>query len=168
MNIDRSTIIFAVALFLALFCASINAEQDELTIESQFIAYKQNPQHTKFEGDVVLVRGDLEVRAEIVEHYRESENGEYIVARGNPVRFKHTMREKDREVRGSSSEFIYLLDIQEIELRVNVKIENEQATLHSHQVVYNLQSAELRTIPNPPGSEGGGRQKATILINDSE
>ena len=168
MNMNRTVIIFLFTLFFALFGATVNGEQDDLTIQSDFITYKQEAKHTKFEGDVAVKRGDIEISADSVEHHWESDDGEYIVAKGNPVRFTHTVRDKDREIRGSSSELIYLFETQEVWLNENVKIEDNRTTLRTSQAVYNIQTAELKTISRPPDSEGGERQKATISINDGE
>ena len=168
MNMNRTVIIFLFTLFFALFGATVNGEQDELTIEAQFITYKQEAKHTMFEGDVAVRRGDIEIIADSVEHHWESDNGEFIVAKGSPVRFTHTVRDKDKEIRGSSFELIYLFEAQEVWLNENVKIEDNRTTLRTSQAIYNIQSAELRTISKPLESEGGERQRATISINDGE
>ena len=168
MNKNRTVIISLFTLLLALFGVTVNGEQDDLTIESQFITYKQEAKHTMFEGDVAVKRGEIEIFADLVEHHWESDDGEYIVAKGSPVRFTHTVHDKDKEIRGSSSELIYRFEAQEVWLNENVKIEDNRTTLRTSQAVYNIQSAELRTISKPPESEGGERQKATISINEGE
>ena len=168
MNMNRTVIIFLFTLSFALFGAAVNGEQDDLTIQSDFITYSQEGKHAKFEGDVAVKRGEIEISADLVEHHWESDDGEYIVATGNPVRFTHTVHDKDKEIRGSSSELIYRFETQEVWLNENVKIEDNRTTLRTSQAVYNIQTAELKTISKPPESAGGERQKATISINDGE
>lgn len=166
MNINRSAITVPLISLFALFSVVASAQNNELTFESETISYEQDSKKTLFEGEVVVIRGELELFADSVEHYWDSDQGEYILAKGNLVRFKHQDTDNDREVRGSSSELIYRIKENEIQLTGNVTIKDDRATFRTYQATYNIDSGELNATSKSPDSQGGERLKSTITIDD--
>ncbi len=164
MKILRTIGYIFLTTFFAFAGMTAHAQEGQLTIESGSIQYDSESGNSIFVGGVLIVRGGLEIRADRVEHFRESDNGEYLVAEGQPVNFMYESPDTGEMTKGWADDSIYWFKRREIELSGNVVIQNDQVTLRAQKAFYNSDTGNVRTISSPTQSDE--RVKSTIVIDD--
>src|SRR5947207_8264445 len=91
----------AVAFLLAL---SAQAEQADSTKPTQIEANRMSADDARrtnvFEGNVVVTRGTLNIRADRIVVRQDSDGNQYATATGNPVRFRQRQDAKPPEKEG--------------------------------------------------------------------
>lgn len=91
-------------LFLALVPLSAGAEQADSTKPTQIEANRMTADDARrtntFEGNVVVTRGTLNIRADRIVVRQDKEGNQYATATGNPVRFRQRQDAKPPEKEG--------------------------------------------------------------------
>ena len=164
MKIFRTIGYIFLTAFFAFAGMTVHAQDGQLTIESGSIQYDSESGNSVFVGSVLIVRGGLEIQADRVEHFRESDNGEHLVAEGQPVKFTYESPDTGEMTNGWADDSIYWFERREIELSGNVVIQNDQVTLRAQKAFYNSDTGNVRTISSP--AESDERAKSTIVIDD--
>jgi lipopolysaccharide export system protein LptA len=91
---------------LAVFfvCAGVRAEQADSTKPTQIEANRMRADDAKrtttFEGNVVVTRGTLNIRADRIVVRQDAEGFQYATATGNPVRFRQRQDPKPPDTVG--------------------------------------------------------------------
>ncbi len=159
---------YFLVLGLFLLCSAANAENDRLTIEADTIRYDSETGSSIFEGDVLITRSGLEIKADTVEHTKNDQDSGFITANGQPVQFTYQPPEGGSMTRGSADRAVFYLDDEEIRMIGGAVISYEQTTLRAHGLSFNLQTGERRTFNEKNSSDSeGSRQKTTIVIDDN-
>ena len=90
--------------FLALGVAAVHAEQADSTkpieIEANRMSADDARRMNVFEGNVVVTRGTLNIRADRIVVRQDAEGNQYATATGNPVRFRQRQDAKPPEKEG--------------------------------------------------------------------
>jgi lipopolysaccharide export system protein LptA len=93
-----------VAVALALGTAGARAEQADSTKPTQIEANRMHADDARrtntFEGNVVVTRGTLNIRADRIVVRQDAEGNQYATATGNPVRFRQRQDAKPPEAEG--------------------------------------------------------------------
>jgi lipopolysaccharide export system protein LptA len=91
-------------LFLALVPLNAGAEQADATKPTQIEANRMTADDARrtntFEGNVVVTRGTLNIRADRIVVRQDKEGNQYATATGNPVRFRQRQDAKPPEKEG--------------------------------------------------------------------
>lgn len=156
----------SLTLATFIFCSTAGAQSGRLTIESDSISYDADTGNSIFEGNVVIVRGSLELKADSVEHYKDEQQGDYIVANGTPVQFTYHVPERDLVTKGFSDHSVYRFESHEIQLVGNVVLQDDRTKLRAQEAIYNTETGEMRAISGS-SEEQEGRMKSTIVIDDN-
>jgi lipopolysaccharide export system protein LptA len=94
-----------LALALAAAPAAARAEQADQTKPTQIEANRMNADDarrmTVFEGNVIVTRGTLNIRADRIVVRQDPEGNQYATATGNPVRFKQRLDPKPPATEGA-------------------------------------------------------------------
>lgn len=93
-----------VAVALALGAPGARAEQADSTKPTQIEANRMHADDARrtntFEGNVVVTRGTLNIRADRIVVRQDAEGNQYATATGNPVRFRQRQDAKPPEAEG--------------------------------------------------------------------
>ena len=160
-------LLLSLTLALLLPWSVVNAQDERLTVESDIIKFDADTGNSIFEGNVIIARGGLKLFAATVEHIKPEQGDDFIVAKGDPVRFTYDSPERESVTEGSSDQATYMFKEEEIRMLGNVVIHNERTTLNAHEAVYNLQSSEMRVVAAADSEQSSGRLKSTIVIDDN-
>jgi lipopolysaccharide export system protein LptA len=91
-------------LVLALAAAAANAEQSDSTKPTQIEANRMHADDARrmniFEGNVVVTRGTLNIRADRIVVRQDADGFQYATATGAPVRFRQRQDPKPPETEG--------------------------------------------------------------------
>jgi lipopolysaccharide export system protein LptA len=91
-------------LLLALAAAGSHAEQSDSTKPTQIEANRMHADDARrmniFEGNVVVTRGTLNIRADRIVVRQDADGFQYATATGNPVRFRQRQDPKPPETEG--------------------------------------------------------------------
>ena len=91
-------------LLVALAAAAAHAEQSDSTKPTQIEANRMHADDARrmniFEGNVVVTRGTLNIRADRIVVRQDAEGFQYATATGNPVRFRQRQDAKPPETEG--------------------------------------------------------------------
>ena len=94
-----------VAVALALGAPGARAEQADSTKPTQIEANRMHADDARrtntFEGNVVVTRGTLNIRADRIVVRQDKEGNQYATATGNPVRFRQRQDPKPPESEGT-------------------------------------------------------------------
>ncbi len=164
---NQTKIFIPFTLALIFFCSFANAQNERLTVESDSIEYDSDSGTSVFEGNVMIARGGLKIDADKVEHFKSTEEGDYIVAYGEPVEFTYESAERELKTQGFSVEAIYWFKTKTMRMTGDVLIKDERTTLRAHEAVYNTETGEMRAISRTAAGEDGGRLQSTIVIDDN-
>lgn len=89
---------------LALAASAARAEQADSTKPTQIEANRMHADDAKrtntFEGNVVVTRGTLNIRADRIVVRQDADGNQYATATGNPVRFRQRQDAKPPETEG--------------------------------------------------------------------
>ena len=91
-------------LTLLMFFTPVSAEQGDSTKPTQVEANRMTADDARrmnvFEGNVVVTRGTLNIRADRIVVRQDAEGNQYATATGNPVRFRQRQDPKPPEKEG--------------------------------------------------------------------
>ena len=91
-------------LLVALAAAAAHAEQSDSTKPTQIEANRMHADDARrmniFEGNVVVTRGTLNIRADRIVVRQDKDGNQYATATGNPVRFRQRQDAKPPETEG--------------------------------------------------------------------
>ncbi len=162
-------LLFPLTLASFIFCAATVAQSNRLTVESDSISYDADTGNSIFQGNVVIVRGSVELKADTVEHYKDQQQGDYIVANGAPVQFTYDGPDSNFSTKGLSNQTVYRFNSHEIQMIGDVVIQDERTTLRAEEAIFNTETGEMRAISGTAEEqgEGDGRLKSTIVIDDN-
>ena len=94
-----------LALLALVFSVNAFSEKADQTKPTQIEANKMSSDETRrltiFEGNVVLTKGTIAVRADRIVVRQDREGNQFTTATGNPVRFKQRQDPKDGEKEGA-------------------------------------------------------------------
>jgi lipopolysaccharide export system protein LptA len=156
----------AAALLIAMAIA--HAEQADSTKPTQIEANKMSADDARrtnvFEGNVVVTRGTLNIRADRIVVRQDADGNQYATATGNPVRFRQRQDAKPPEKEGTWLEG----EAKRIELdEKNGKIElfesarvNRGGDEVAGAYILVDQRSDFFTVT--PGKGGEGRVRATL------
>jgi lipopolysaccharide export system protein LptA len=93
-----------LGILLALAAAAARAEQADSTKPTQIEANRMHADDARrmniFEGNVVVTRGTLNIRADRIVVRQDADGFQYATATGNPVRFRQRQDPKPPETEG--------------------------------------------------------------------
>jgi lipopolysaccharide export system protein LptA len=163
----------AIALLAAaLPAAAEKADRDKPTqIEANRMTADDARRTTVFEGNVVLTKGTIAVRADRIVVRQDAEGFQYTTASGTPVRFKQRMDPKDGEKEGRWMDGEALrIEIddrkQTIELFENARV-NRGGDEVAGNYIFVDQRSEFYSVSSGKGG-AQGRVRATIQPKASE
>ena len=94
----------SLSLLVALAAAAAHAEQSDSTKPTQIEANRMHADDARrmniFEGNVVVTRGTLNIRADRIVVRQDKDGNQYATATGNPVRFRQRQDAKPPETEG--------------------------------------------------------------------
>jgi lipopolysaccharide export system protein LptA len=161
---NRIFIILALALPLA--AQAEKADKDKPTqIEANRMSADDTRRVNIFEGNVVLTKGTLAVRADLIVVRQDAEGFQHTTATGSPVRFKQRMdpKEGEKEARWLDGEArrIEINDReQKVELFDTARV-NRGGDEVTGDYIFVDQASDFFSVSSGKG-ETGGRVKAVI------
>lgn len=156
-----------LAVALALGTLPARAEQADSTKPTQIEANRMRADDAKrtntFEGNVVVTRGTLHIRADRIVVRQDADGNQYATATGNPVRFRQRQDPKPPETEGGWLEGeAKRIEIDEkagkIELFDSARVNRGGDEVTGNYILVD-QRSDLFTVT--PG-KGEGRVRATI------
>ena len=154
-------------IILAAVCATVWvsawAQENGFQISAESVTYNQESSTGVFSGNVVITRQDLKLNADWAE-YSTSENGTgKAVARGSPLTVSiGTPEDSESYITGSAKNATIDYELDQIELKGDVQIMQNNALLTAHLAVYNIESGEIRTFSDQGAGTTGSRTTITI------
>jgi lipopolysaccharide export system protein LptA len=155
-----------VVLLLALPAFAEKADKDKPTqIEANRMSADDTRRMTIFEGNVVLTKGTVAVRAERIVVRQDAEGFQFVTASGAPVRFKQKQDPKEGEKEGRWMDGEALrIEIDErkqtIELFENARV-NRGGDEVAGNYIFVDQRSDFFSVSAGKGSQPG-RVRATI------
>jgi lipopolysaccharide export system protein LptA len=156
-------------MLVCLFAASAHAEKADKDKPTQIEANRMSADDTRklniFEGNVVLTKGTLAVRADRIVVRQDAEGFQQTTATGSPVRFKQRMdpKEGEKEARWLEGEArrIEINDReQKVELFDSARV-NRGGDEVAGDYIFVDQASDFFSVSSGKG-EPGGRVKAVI------
>jgi len=156
-----------VAVALALGAPGARAEQADSTKPTQIEANRMHADDARrtntFEGNVVVTRGTLNIRADRIVVRQDADGNQYATATGNPVRFRQRQDPKPPESEGTWLEGeAKRVELDEkagkIELFESARVNRGGDEVTGNYILVD-QRSDLFTVT--PG-KGEGRVRATI------
>ena len=159
-----------LALFTGLFTAALGAaaEQADQAKPTQIEANRMSADDVRrltiFEGNVVVTRGTLTIRADRIVVRQDAEGFQHATATGNPVRFKQRQDPKPPETEGGWMEGeAKRIEIDDksgkIELYDNARVNRGGDEVAGNYILVD-QRADFFSVS--PGKGGEGRVRATL------
>ena len=155
-------------LLLALAAAAANAEQSDSTKPTQIEANRMHADDARrmniFEGNVVVTRGTLNIRADRIVVRQDADGFQYATATGAPVRFRQRQDPKPPETEGvwleGEAKRIELNEkTGKIELFESARVNRGGDEVTGNYILVD-QRSDFFTVT--PGKGTGGRVRATI------
>jgi len=152
---------------LALAMAAARAEQADSTkpieIEANRMSADDARRMNVFEGNVVVTRGTLNIRADRIVVRQDKEGNQYATATGNPVRFKQRQDPKPPDKEGvwmeGEAKRIELDDkAQKVELFDSARVNRGGDEVAGDYILVDQKSDFFTVTPG----KGQGRVRATI------
>ena len=153
---------------LIVGAAAVHAEQADSTkpieIEANRMSADDARRMNVFEGNVVVTRGTLNIRAERIVVRQDAEGNQYATATGNPVRFRQRQDAKPPEKEGVWMEGeAKRVELDEksgkIELFEEARVNRGGDEVAGDYILVD-QRSDFFTVT--PGKGSGGRVRATI------
>ena len=157
-----------VAVALALGAPGARAEQADSTKPTQIEANRMHADDARrtntFEGNVVVTRGTLNIRADRIIVRQDADGNQYATATGNPVRFRQRQDPKPPESEGTWLEGeAKRVELDEkagkIELFESARVNRGGDEVAGDYILVD-QRSDFFTVT--PGKGTGGRVRATI------
>ena len=163
-------------LLLALPAHAEKADKDQPTqIEANRMSADDTRRLTIFEGNVVLTKGTIAVRAERIVVRQDAEGFQLTTANGSPVRFKQKQdpKEGEKEGRWMDGEAMRIeIDDrkQTIELFENARVNRGGDEVAGNYIFVDQRSEFFSVAPGKSAKEGQapGRVRATIQPKAAE
>ena len=166
------------ALVCALLClaSAALAEKADRDKPTQIEANRMSADDTRrmniFEGNVVLTKGTIAVRADRIVVRQDREGNQFTTATGNPVRFKQRQDPKDGEKEGAWMDGEALrVEIDEakqtIELYDNARV-NRGGDEVAGNYIFVDQRSDFYTVSAGKGAQQSGRVRATLQPKPSQ
>jgi lipopolysaccharide export system protein LptA len=162
---------YFLGIVLALAAAGASAEKADRDKPTQIEANRMSADDTRrvniFEGNVVLTKGTIAVRADRIVVRQDAEGFQHTTATGSPVRFKQRMdpKEGEKEARWLDGEArrIEINDReQKIELFDSARV-NRGGDEVTGDYIFVDQASDFYSVSSGKGKdESGGRVKAVI------
>jgi lipopolysaccharide export system protein LptA len=152
---------------LALGVAAVHAEQADSTkpieIEANRMSADDARRMNVFEGNVVVTRGTLNIRADRIVVRQDAEGNQYATATGNPVRFRQRQDPKPPEKEGVWMEGeAKRIELDErsgkIELYEDARVNRGGDEVKGNYILVDQRSDFFTVTPG----RGDGRVRATI------
>ena len=160
--------LFSPAAVLLVCLAAAHAEQGDSTKPTQIEANRMSADDARrmnvFEGNVVVTRGTLNIRADRIVVRQDSEGNQYASATGNPVRFRQRQDPKPPEKEGVWMEGeAKRIELDEksgkIELFESARVNRGGDEVAGAYILVD-QRSDFFTVT--PGKGGEGRVRATL------
>jgi lipopolysaccharide export system protein LptA len=157
----------SIAILLVAFALPAAAEQADATKPIEIEANKMSADDARrtnvFEGNVVVNRGTLNIRADRIVVRQDKEGNQYATATGNPVRFKQRQDPKPPEKEGvwmeGEAKRIELDDkAQKVELFDSARVNRGGDEVAGDYILVDQKSDFFTVTPG----KGQGRVRATI------
>lgn len=157
----------SIAILLVAFALPAAAEQADATkpieIEANRMSADDARRTNVFEGNVVVNRGTLNIRADRIVVRQDKEGNQYATATGNPVRFKQRQDPKPPEKEGvwmeGEAKRIELDDkAQKVELFEAARVNRGGDEVAGDYILVDQKSDFFTVTPG----KGQGRVRATI------
>jgi lipopolysaccharide export system protein LptA len=157
----------SIAILLVAFALPAAAEQADATKPIEIEANKMSADDARrtnvFEGNVIVNRGTLNIRADRIVVRQDKEGNQYATATGNPVRFKQRQDPKPPEKEGvwmeGEAKRIELDDkAQKVELFEAARVNRGGDEVAGDYILVDQKSDFFTVTPG----KGQGRVRATI------
>ncbi|MFK7964233.1 MAG: lipopolysaccharide transport periplasmic protein LptA [Burkholderiaceae bacterium] len=114
----HATLVYAACLLaLLVFARQVQAEQaPPIKIEADQMQYDDRARVNVFTGNVVLVRGEIEIRANRLRISQDADGNQLATATGKPARFVQRAGDKRLQIQGSGQELRFNNQTQELEI----------------------------------------------------
>lgn len=114
---------------------------------------------TQYEGNVVLIQGSLEIKADTITIYHQSESADLIVAKGKPATMKQTPKLNEAPLNASANKIEYIRSEDRVKLTDSARVEQDGAIVTGDLINYLVVEQKLNA-----GSltEDSGRVEVTI------
>jgi lipopolysaccharide export system protein LptA len=158
-------LLFAVAAFAALPAYAEKADKDKPTnIESNRMSSDETRRMNLFEGNVVLTKGTLTVRADRIVVHQDAEGFQFTTATGMPVRFRQRQDPKDGKEGGWMEGEAQRIEIddhnEKIELFEHARVNRDGDEVTGNYIFVD-QRSDFFSVNAGKGAPGG-RVKAVI------
>jgi lipopolysaccharide transport protein LptA len=169
MNNKKIFLHYLRFIFVAAVCATVWAsawaQENRFQISANSVTYNQESSTGVFSGNVVITRGDVKLNAAWAE-YSISENGTgRAVARGSPLTVSIGMPEDGESyLTGTAKNATIDYELDQIELKGDVQIKQNNTLLTAHSAVYDIESGEIRTFAD---QDAGTTDSRTTIIIES-
>jgi lipopolysaccharide export system protein LptA len=157
--------------WLLLLCiAAAHAEQADsakpIEIEANRMSADDARRSNVFEGNVVVTRGTLNIRADRIVVRQDAEGNQYATATGNPVRFRQREDPKDGKEGGWMDGEALRIEIDDrkstIELFDKARVTRDGDEVLGNYIFVDQRSEFFSVSSGKDGKEAPGRVRATI------
>ena len=156
-------------LLFALFSGSLYAMEADrsqpVEIEADNASFMQENKRTEFSGNVQVTQGSLKITASNVIAKRDENDGQHIIATGNPVRFQQNLDEKRPDgtpqlVKGHANSVVYDHPKSTVTLSGNAVIDREGDTVSGSVITYNTRTS----VYTVKGGKNSGNKKGRVSV----
>lgn len=154
-----------IVVTAALFSLFVHAQSDPISIEADSITANLETSNRILKGNVVIKQNATQLNADEVSYEEKADGTGVYIATGNPVRFNTVNAEKDVVTTGSALEAQFDASLKRLDLKGDVQVVHDGSILRAENVVYYVNSGEIRAFSSTAGNNNSGR--ATILIEQS-
>jgi lipopolysaccharide export system protein LptA len=153
-----------ISLTLAFASSGTWAQTDNepITIESDRMRYDNGKQTNVFSGNVVMVRGGFEIRAQRISIRQDKNGTQFAVATGSPAKFKRTNTRSAGRIEGSGKELRYNDKTEQLEILNGATLRR----LQSGKVADEVRGAKIVYQANKDAFtvEGGKKSRVRVVI----
>lgn len=137
----------AISALILLFSVSSFALKDDVEkpvhINADSVLFNKSKGLAVYEGNVSIVQGTLEIRANKIEIKAPNNEISKITANGSPVSFKQKM-DDGKIAKGGANRLIYLVKDKRLFMDGNATISQNNDKFSSNHIEYSIRSGELK------------------------
>lgn len=140
-------------------------ERAPITIEADSMELNQGSGTNHYRGNVVLVRGTLQIRADSILLYTRGKQLQRAVAEGNPVHLQQQGSSDDEPMRAESLYMEYLPQSESIELKGKAQLWRDGNKFSGDRIRYDLRR---QTVKASGDEQGEGRVRVLLQPTDKD
>lgn len=156
LNLLTSLLLGIFILPASVWALSSDVEKP-VNIEADTVMFNNEKGVADYQGNVIILQGSLEIRADKVNIQAPDHEIVSIVATGKPVKMQQTM-DDGQQVKGQGNTIRYQVKGKKIVLTGNAKLEQGKDVISNNHITYLPGSGELKA----GGKKNSGRVKAVF------